>query len=170
MATTSESYVLFELAGTTYAIRSATVLHIEMLEHITLVPNSHRAVEGVVFSRGQVIPALNLRVRFGFPREASGMRTRILFTRSGDRVVGLIVDSAREFRNIPAESIRPIEESLAGIHGNYLTGLATIQGRLVLVLELAAVLNLDQDQSLAGSIDELVTRATAQLAETPANK
>src|SRR5690349_7164047 len=91
MASELESYILFELAGTTYAIPSFHVLHIEMVEHVTIVPNAHRAIDGVVFSRGQVIPALNLRVRFGFERQPANMRTRILFARVHQRIVGLIV-------------------------------------------------------------------------------
>jgi len=155
----SETFVLFELAGTSYAISSAHVQHIEMLEHVTLVPNAHRAIDGVVFSRGQVIPALNLRVRFGFDREPATLRTRVLFAQFQQRIVGLIVDSAREFRRIPFASIRPIEESLIGIAGNYLKGLTTINDRLVLILDLEAVLNLDQDVSLANSISEIIARA-----------
>lgn len=56
----TESYVLFELAGSVYGIPSHGVKHIEMFEHVTLVPNANPAIDGVVFSRGQVIPALNL--------------------------------------------------------------------------------------------------------------
>ena len=63
----TESYILFELAGTTYALKSQDVKHMELVEQITPVPNAPPFVEGVVFSRGQVIPAINLRVRFGFP-------------------------------------------------------------------------------------------------------
>ena len=64
----ADSYVLFELAGTTYAVASGDVRQLEMVEHITPVPNAAAAVEGVVFSRGQVIPAINLRTRFGFSK------------------------------------------------------------------------------------------------------
>jgi purine-binding chemotaxis protein CheW len=117
MSATVESYVLFELAGSIYAIPSRNVQHIEMFEHVTLVPNANPAVDGVVFSRGQVIPALNLRVRFGFPRVENSLRTRIVFIMVHDRIVGLIVDAAREFRNLAASDIRPIEETLTGIDG-----------------------------------------------------
>src|ERR1700744_3450511 len=108
----TESYVLFELAGSVYGIPSQSVRHIEMFEHVTLVPNANPAIDGVVFSRGQVIPALNLRVRFGFSRENNTLRTRIIFATVHDRTVGLIVDAAREFKTIAGESIRPIEETL----------------------------------------------------------
>jgi purine-binding chemotaxis protein CheW len=138
-----ETYILFELGASTYGLRSQDVLHIEMLEHITSVPKTASAVEGVVFSRGQVIPALNLHLRFGFPRVEPTPRTRLIFVRVAQRTVALIVDAAREFRTIPAETVRPIEETLYGINGNYVQGVATIRGRLVLLLNVAAVLNLD---------------------------
>ena len=139
----AETYILFELAGAAYGVRSTDVLHIDLLEHITPVPNTAAAVEGVVFSRGQVIPALDLRARFGFPRVPATPRTRLIFLKSEQRTVALIVDSAREFRSIPADAIRPIEETLTGVNGNYLRGVATVGDRLVLLLDVAAVLALE---------------------------
>ncbi|HEV8542859.1 MAG TPA: chemotaxis protein CheW [Verrucomicrobiae bacterium] len=156
MASQAETYVLFELAGATYAMPSSSVQHIEMMEHVTLVPNAHRAIDGVVFSRGQVIPALNLRARFGFPRQERTLRTRVIFAQVQRRVVGMIVDSAREFKNIPAASVRPIEQALTGVSGNYLRGLTTVNDRLILILDLEAVLNLDKDESLATSLSEVI--------------
>jgi chemotaxis signal transduction protein len=146
MSTERESYVLFELAGSVYGIPSQSVQHIEMFEQLTLVPNANPAIDGVVFSRGQVIPALNLRTRFGFPRQEKTLRTRIIFAKAHERTVGLIVDSAREFQDLLAESIRPIEETLTGINGRYLKAVTKIGERLVLILELDAVLNVDDVQ------------------------
>ena len=138
----TETYVLFELAGTTYGLRTRDVQHMEMLEHITPVPNASPAVEGIVFSRGQVIPAVNLRVRFGLPREPHTMRSRLIVVQTKQRLVGLIVDAAREFSAIPDEAIRPIQEAISGMEGNYLKGIATMGERLVLLLDLETTLNL----------------------------
>ncbi|HYE32968.1 MAG TPA: chemotaxis protein CheW [Methylomirabilota bacterium] len=168
MAEEAEPFVLFDVAGTTYATPSASVRHIEMLEHITIVPNAHPAIEGVVFSRGQVIPALNLRARFGFAKAPHDIRTRIVFVQVHERVVGLIVDSAREFLSVPASAIRPIEEALAGVAGNYLKGLTTIRDRLVLILNIEAVLNLELDPALAESLQQAAKLGAAQAATTSA--
>jgi purine-binding chemotaxis protein CheW len=138
----NQAYILFELAGAHYALHSTEVQHIEMLEHVTPVPNAPTAVEGVVFSRGQVIPALNLRVRFGFPKAEKTLRTRLIVVQVKRRTVALVVDAAREFENIPIDSIRPIEETLTSVHDNYLQGVATVKERLVMLLNLEAVLNL----------------------------
>lgn len=140
----AEPYIVFELAGAAYGVRTSEVQHIDVLEHVTPVPNTAPAVEGVVFSRGQVIPALNLRVRFGLPREPHTGRTRLIFLRVHDRVVALVVDAAREFHRIPADAIRPVQETLVGISGNYVEGVATIRQRTVLLLNVSAVLTLEE--------------------------
>lgn len=140
---TNEPHIIFELAHAAYAVRSADVLHIEMFEHITPVPNTASAVDGIVFSRGQLYPALNLRVRFGLERAAPTARTRVIFVRVHDRTVGLIVDAAREFRSIRADAIRPVEQDLPGVQGNYIRGVTELAGRTLLLVDLLLLLNLD---------------------------
>jgi purine-binding chemotaxis protein CheW len=140
----ADTYIIFELEGAAYAVRSENVQHLELLEHVTPVPNTAPAVDGVVFSRGLVFPALNLRVRFGLPRQPYTARTRLIFLKVGPRVVALIVDSAREFQRIPREAIRPIEETLVGLQGNYVEGVATVKGRTILILDVGAVLTLEE--------------------------
>ena len=71
------------------------------------MPNAAPFVDGVVFSRGQVVPALNLRARFGFERAPYDLSTRLLVVHAGGRSVGLVVDAAREFVSIVRRAIQP---------------------------------------------------------------
>ncbi len=137
----TEPYVLFTLAGTAYALPSRDVQRMEMVEHVTPVPNAAPFVDGVVFSRGKVVPAVNLRRRFGFDRVAYDLKTRLIVVAHADRLVGLIVDSAREFVTIPAEAIQPPPEALAGTSGRYLRGVADVGDRVILILDVAGVLD-----------------------------
>lgn len=137
----SEPFILFELAGTTYGIPTAVVQQMEMIEHITPVPNTPPFVEGVVFSRGQVIPAINLRVRFGFEKIAYDVRTRLIVINTGNRSVGLIADTAREFVLIPGNVVQPPPEGISGLSGRYLTGIAMLGERMVLILNAEELLN-----------------------------
>jgi purine-binding chemotaxis protein CheW len=144
----SEPFILFELAGTTYGVRSRFVQQIEMIEHVTPVPNATAAIEGVVFARGQVVPALNLRVRFGFEKAPFDLRSRLIVINTGERVIGLIVDTSREFLNISAAAIEAPPEAITGLSGKYLEGIATLNGRLVLILNLAEVIDVGSQQEL----------------------
>jgi len=139
MTDTTTSYILFGVAGTTYAVRSDVVLHVEMVEQVTAVPNAPSAVEGVVFSRGQVVPVINLRTRFGFERAALDLRTRLLVVETDQRRVGLMVDDAREFVSIGDASIHPPNEAIAGLSGDYLEGMTTIGDRIVLLVKVREI-------------------------------
>ncbi|HET8677622.1 MAG TPA: chemotaxis protein CheW [Blastocatellia bacterium] len=138
----SEPFILFELAGTTYGVPSRAVQQVELVEHITPVPNAPPAVEGVIFSRGQVIPAVNLRVRFGFEKSPHDLRTRLIVINAKSRVIGLIVDSAREFISIPSSTIQPPNEAISGLKGKYLEGIATLGERIILILSLDEVIDM----------------------------
>lgn len=135
------SYILFSVSGTTYALPTAEVRHMEMIEDITRVPNAPSFVDGVVFSRGQVVPVVNLRARFGFDRVPHDLRTRLIVVQAETRVVGLLVDAAREFVSIPADAVQPPHEALAGMSGRYVEGVASIGDRLILILNLQRILN-----------------------------
>ncbi len=135
----TQTYILFGVAGTTYAIRSQDVLHIEMIEHVTPVPNAAAFVEGVVFSRGQVVPVINLRARFGFERAAMTLRSRLLVVQHESRRVGLLADESREFIRISDAAIKPPQEAIGGLSGNYLGGVATLGQRIVLVLNVREI-------------------------------
>lgn len=136
----TQSYVLCELAGATYALRSDDIVQLEMVGEPTPVPNAPPFLEGVVSVRGQVIPALNLRARFGFPRTAHDVRSRLVVVRSQGRTVGLIVDGAREFASIAPDEILPLPDAIAGLSGRYLRGVVHRGERLMLVLDVVELL------------------------------
>jgi purine-binding chemotaxis protein CheW len=138
-----ETFILFTVAGTTYAVRSRDVAHVEMIEQVTAVPNAAAFVDGVVFSRGQVVPALNLRARFGFERVPFDVATRLVVVQRDGRSVGLIVDAAREFAAFDPSLVRPPSTALSGLSGHYLEGVANLGDRLILVLDLPQVLTFD---------------------------
>lgn len=152
----SDSFILFELAGASYGVRSHFVQQLEMIEQITPVPNAPAFVEGVVFSRGQVIPAINLRVRFGFEKIPYDLCARLIVINAGGRVLGLIVDTAREFVTIPDGVIQPPHEAITGLSGEYLEGIAMLGERIVLIL------------SLDGVMDSAAGAQSAVDAQTPA--
>ncbi len=130
-----ENYILFQVAGTTYAISTNLVRQMEMLENLTPVPNAPAFVEGVVFSRGQVIPAINLRVRFGVEKISHNTSTRLIVTQIGNRTCGLIADTAREFISIPSDAIQIPPETINEATNRYISGIAFVNGRTLLILD-----------------------------------
>lgn len=139
-----DNYILFTVAGTTYGLSSHDVAHVELVEEVTRVPNAPDHVDGVVFSRGAVVPAVNLRARFGFDRTPYDARTRLIVIQQDGRSVGFIVDAAREFVTIAPEIVHAPAEGLTGRSGRYLRGVATIGDRMIMILDVAELLNNDE--------------------------
>lgn len=136
----SDQYILFTIAGTTYALPSSQIAHVDVVEEITRVPNAAPFVDGVVFSRGQIVPAINMRARFGFERVPIDLRTRFLVANAGGRTVGLLVDGCREFLRIDSAAIHPPADAFAGAHERYMVGIATTGDRMVVILNLEQLL------------------------------
>lgn len=141
---TKENFILFELNNTTYAVKSLLVKQLEMLDQVTPVPNAPEYIDGIIFSRGQVIPVLNLRKRFGFEVIPNNLSTRLIVVQSKERSVGLVVDSAREFISLQTDSIQPAPETISGLSGKYLDGIATIDKRILLILDLESILQMSE--------------------------
>jgi len=136
----NDNYILFTVAGTSYALPSQAVAHVEMVEQVTRVPDAPPYVDGVVFSRGQVVPAINLRARFGFERVPLDVASRLLVVSSQGRSVGLLVDACREFLPLPPAAIHPPGDALAGVSAQYIDGVASVGERLIVVLGLERLL------------------------------
>jgi purine-binding chemotaxis protein CheW len=141
-----ESFIVFEVAGTAYGIRSSYVQQLEMIENITPVPNTPAYIEGLMFSRGQVIPVINLRLRFGLGRKEFDVRTRIIVVRYQERIAGLLADSAREYLNIPEGSVQPSPEYMKNRTGSYIEGIAKTGERIILIFNIPELLSINETQ------------------------
>lgn len=142
------AFIVFELAHTMYGISSQYVQQMEMIEHITPVPNAPPFVEGVVFSRGQVIPAINLRLRFGFEKIPYDLRTRLIVIQCQNRTVGLIVDTAREFLKIPENFLQEPPEEMVSLSGKYLAKIANFNDRIILIINIEKLLLIPEHSEL----------------------
>jgi chemotaxis signal transduction protein len=159
-AAKARTYILFDVAGTSYAVPSEKVQHMEMVEKVTPVPNAAHFVEGVVFSRGQVVPVINLRARFGFDRTPINQRTRLLVMQHGTRSVGLLADEAREFITIADASIQPPSDAIGSLSGSYLDGVATLGERIVLILKIGEIV-----QNAPVVSEAIASKGSASLAD-----
>jgi purine-binding chemotaxis protein CheW len=136
----TDQYILFTVAGTTYALPSGQIAHVDLVEEITRVPNAASFVDGVVFSRGQIVPAINMRARFGFERVPIDLRTRFLVVTAAGRTVGLLVDACREFLRIDPSAIHPPADALAAERDRYVVGIAMSGDRMIVILGLEELL------------------------------
>lgn len=99
-------HVLFSIGEATYAIPAGDVLQIETYEGATPVPGTAPWVAGIVQIRGRVIPVVDLRRRFGLEPTPRTLDTRVIVVQRGPRVVGLVVDRARDVLRLSAAQVQ----------------------------------------------------------------
>jgi purine-binding chemotaxis protein CheW len=138
-----EQLVVFELAGEHYGVDIAAVEGIIKMQAITAVPRAPACVEGVTNLRGKVLPVLNLRQRFGLPGAAAGAEARIVVVEMNGSAVGMMVDGVSEVLRVPAEAIEPPSPLVTTVDSAFLRGIAKVDERLILLLDLSKVLRFE---------------------------
>src|ERR1700736_4750766 len=108
--------VSFSLGSEEYGVDIAQVQEINRMVSVTHVPRAPVFMEGVINLRGQLIPIIDLRTRFGMPRVEHTKNTRIVATEIGAKRVGMVVDSVSEVLRPPGEQIEPAPEMITGVH------------------------------------------------------
>jgi purine-binding chemotaxis protein CheW len=132
--------VSFKLSDEEYGIDILKVQEINRMLDITRVPDSPPFVEGVINLRGKVIPIVDLRGRFGMERRAHDKNTRIVVVELAGRIVGFIVDAVREVLRIQSSVAEPAPQMTAGAGEEYITGIAKLEDRLLILIDLEKVL------------------------------
>jgi len=132
--------VCFRLGAEEYGLDIGQVQEINRMMPITRVPRAPSFMKGVVNLRGQLIPIIDLRERFGMATVEPTKATRIVVVEVGHNRVGLIVDGVSEVMKIPVERIDPAPEMLSEAQAGYVKGVGKSGDRLIVLLEAAAVI------------------------------
>ena len=124
----------------TYGIPIALVREIVRVPNITAVPNAQKYVEGVINLRGKIISVMDLRKRFGESNVENNKKNRIVVVEFEGRTIGLVVNSASEVVKLSASEIAPPSSVFIDGEVDYVTGVAKLGERLIILLDLSKVL------------------------------
>jgi purine-binding chemotaxis protein CheW len=130
----------FRVGRETYGVPITSLHEIVRVPEITAVPDAPEYMEGVINLRGKIVSVMDLRKRFGEKKVTAGRRNRILVIDHNGRLCGLIVDSASEVLKIPATEVEPASSVFQEGGLNCVTGLGKYQGRLIVLLDMAKLL------------------------------
>ena len=133
--------VSFKLDDEEFGVPILKVQEINRFPEITKVPQSPSFVEGIINLRGKVVPVISLRKRFGFAQAQADKDARIIVVELNGKVVGFTVDSVREVLRVSSSVVEPPPTLVSGIEREYLSGVAKLEGRLLILLNLDKVLN-----------------------------
>ncbi len=141
--------VVFELANEQYGVDIAMVEGIIKMQPITVVPQAPSFVEGVTNLRGSVLPVIDLRKRFNLPQEEATKNSRIIHIAIDNVKVGMIVDAVSEVLLVSEEAIEPTPPIVTTVDSAFITGIAKLEGRLIILLDLGKVLSFNEQDKLA---------------------
>ena len=147
-------YLTFVLSTEVFAMGILAIKEIIEYTDLTTVPMTPEYVRGVINLRGAVVPVLDLSVRFGRPPSPVTKRTCIVIVEveaAGERHdMGLVVDTVNAVLDIPAQDIEPPPAFGAQVRTDYIQGMAKVNNRFVILLDVTRVLATEELLAISG--------------------
>ncbi len=142
---TGSRYLNFTLAGESYCMEILKVKEIMGMTSITPIPQTPPFIRGVINLRGQIIPIVDLRLKFGLEFTEYHKRTTIIVVEvdmEGDlMLMGLVVDAIQEVIAIPEEKINPLPYINSKVRAEYIRGVADTPEGMKIILDVVKILS-----------------------------
>jgi purine-binding chemotaxis protein CheW len=135
-AQTGREYLSFVLGDAQYCIDILKVQEIRTYEAPTRIANTPAFIKGVMNLRGNIVPIIDLRVKFGLPEQRYDTQTVVIVLNIAKRTVGVVVDGVSDVISVPASEIKPPPELGSTLDTQYLQGLATVNGQMLIIIDI----------------------------------
>ena len=136
-----EEFLSFRLGDEEYAIDILKVQEIRAQESVTRIANAPAFLKGVINLRGTIVPIMDLRARFGMPAVALDHLTVMIILNVAGRLVGIVVDAVSDVLALHPDQVRPAPEMAAGIGNGAIRGMATVAERLLILVDIEALVS-----------------------------
>ncbi len=137
--------VSFMIDDVEYGIDILSVHEILRIPSLTRLPNTPEFIKGVINLRGNVIPVVDARIRFGFPVAAETDLTRIIVIQTGEKKIGLMVDNVHQVVRIPERNVDEPSKMIEGVSEEFIYGIGRLSDRLIVILNLDNIVFLDEE-------------------------
>jgi purine-binding chemotaxis protein CheW len=144
-----EHLVTFFLASEEYGVDVRLVQEIIRVTEVTPVPRAPAAIKGVINLRGRIIPVVDLKRRLGLGEVEEARLARIVVVKVKDRLIGLLVDGASQVLKVPVSIIEAAPEEVVEIDANYIRGVAKLEKRLIILVDLPKILGVEMREVLS---------------------
>jgi len=148
-----QKFTIFKIGDEVFGIGIDRVVEILKMQKIFTIPGLPEFLSGVMSVRGNVIPVIDLRRRFGL--RPSGKKERIIIVRYGKEKIGFLVDDIKEILSLSSEEIRTPPSIFKGFKTEYLTGLGKHDESIIILLNIDSLLTSEEMIKLKESIELL---------------
>lgn len=152
----THQFLTFLLANETYGLDILTVQEIRGWGSATPIPNAPTYIRGVINLRGEIVPILDVRRRFNMDEIEFTATTVVIVVNIEGRTIGMVVDGVSDVIDIQENELRSAPDFGSSIDASFVSGLASIDDRMVIILNITEMLkgcDLLKLQAIASSLD-----------------
>ena len=155
----TQQFLTFILAGEEYGVDILRVQEIKGWDAVTQVPNTPEYVRGVINLRGTIVPIIDLRIRFSIEQLEYGPTTVVIVLKvisgaDNSRIMGIVVDGVSDVYNVKNEEINAAPDFGDGVDSSFVKGLATVDEKMVIILDIDHMLNSNELASVNKAVDD----------------
>ena len=149
----TDQYLTFMMAGEEYGVDILCVQEIRGWESATPIPNAPAHIKGVINLRGTVVPLVDLRQCFGMDAIEYTPVTVVIVLKvalpQGSRTMGIVVDAVSDVYALGSDQLKPAPDLGEAVRTDYIRGLANVDGKMVILLEIDRLLTTEELPDLA---------------------
>ncbi len=136
-----QEFLTFTLGSEEYAIDILRVQEIRGYDQVTAIANSPAFIKGVINLRGAIVPIVDLRIKFNLPSVTYDPFTVVIILNVLNRIVGIVVDSVSDVLALTPNEIKPAPEFGGSFDTQYLMGLATVEERMLILVNIEQLMS-----------------------------
>jgi len=149
----TQEFLTFTLGLEEYAIDILRVQEIRGYDQVTAIANSPPFIKGVINLRGAIVPIIDLRIKFNLSSVTYDQFTVVIILNVLKRIIGVVVDSVSDVIALADEAIRPPPEFGSTFNTEYLKGLATVEERMLILVDIEKLMSSGEMALLNEAVD-----------------
>ena len=146
----SNEFLTFTLGKEEYGLDILKVQEIRGYDAVTAIANSPAFIKGVINLRGIIVPIVDMRIKFNLGKVEYNEYTVVIILNVAKRVVGMVVDGVSDVITLASEQIKPAPEFGSAFDTRYLTGLGTVDDRMLILVDIEKLMG-SRDMELMDS-------------------
>ncbi len=148
-----QEFLTFTLGLEEYAIDILRVQEIRGYDQVTAIANSPAFIKGVINLRGAIVPIVDLRIKFNLSSVTYDQFTVVIILNVLNRIVGVVVDSVSDVIALSGQEIKPPPEFGGSFNTEYLMGLATVEARMLILVDIEKLMSSGEMALLNEAVD-----------------
>lgn len=139
-----QEFLTFVLGDENYALDIMTVKEIRGYENVTKIANAPDFIKGVINLRGDIVPIIDLRIKFQVGKATYDEFTIVIMLMIEDRIVGIVVDEVSDVIKVKEQDIKPPPEFGIAFDSSYLHGLTTVNEQMIILVNIQKLISSDE--------------------------